>query len=522
MKLQHLSIIFVIIILPISLVLSVFIESQADALNLQTEYDSRLISATYDAVKAFQLNTLNNSTSNVANSKIRDIEASVNTFFNSLSSSFGLTGYRANTIKQYVPAIVYTMYDGYYIYTPFDNKNNLGINNDGNTIYGLKPYVYYSCRYIKGNDDIVITYSLDNYITIQGMINGEYVNDAGYLLSNVEVNGEYITYDGIDIKKEGTLTQKLVGYNFELPYIKEKGTTYYLDEAEGRVFYLLNGTEVNQAKAGTVIYEEYKNKIENNSSAISYYKEAYEFTKRVKDKYKLDKWVSSKYACDENGKYYESEKYSELSDNSGNKIFADNKIPIEYDNSAFNVHRLAIIRHSIETNLAVAIAGYNKYFDGTNDFQMPNLREDEWDLIMNNVSIISFLQGINTKGNMYNGYAIVTNNSTKEVVQPENIYIVENNEYHKITDKDLIDKDLINAYGALSLDFKRRSIIDLSGITNYYYPESALACSNCIINQSEAPILDENGIYKYISNIKNQNLKQKYYTALGRERYGNK
>ena len=57
---------------------------------------------------------------------------------------------------------------------------------DGEKISGLKPYVYYSCRYKKGtNNDFVITYSLDNYITIKGLINGKQVNDAGYLLDNV-------------------------------------------------------------------------------------------------------------------------------------------------------------------------------------------------------------------------------------------------------------------------------------------------------------------------------------------------
>ena len=169
--------------------------------------------ATYDALKAFQLNTINSDTSDLANSKLRDIEASVNTFFNSISNNFNITGYNEDTLKEYVPALVYTMYDGYYIYSPFTNKldqnktneitgDNGEINKksdaeilndredatykDGEKISGLKPYVYYSCRYKKGtNNDFVITYSLDNYITIKGLINGKQVNDAGYLLDNV-------------------------------------------------------------------------------------------------------------------------------------------------------------------------------------------------------------------------------------------------------------------------------------------------------------------------------------------------
>ena len=42
---------------------------------------------------------------------------------------------------------------------------------EGEKIYGLKPYVYYSCRYKRnGKFDVTITYSLDNYIQIQGTV----------------------------------------------------------------------------------------------------------------------------------------------------------------------------------------------------------------------------------------------------------------------------------------------------------------------------------------------------------------
>ena len=83
MKLQHLAILFILIIVPISLVMASYIQNQIDAIAIQTAYDKNLISATYDAVKAFQLNTTNNKYSSISDSKIRDIEASVNTFYNS-------------------------------------------------------------------------------------------------------------------------------------------------------------------------------------------------------------------------------------------------------------------------------------------------------------------------------------------------------------------------------------------------------------------------------------------------------
>ena len=174
MKLQGLAVIAIIIILPMTIILSSYSQSQIKTLQLQTQYDSKLQNATYDAIKAFQLNMSNSSTSDLANSKMRDIKASVNTFYNSLASHFNMVGYGKDVLQNYVPAIVYTLYDGYYIYSAYDNTldaefdENASYKN-GESIYGLKPYIYYSCRY-KPNDnsDFVITYSLD--ITIQGII----------------------------------------------------------------------------------------------------------------------------------------------------------------------------------------------------------------------------------------------------------------------------------------------------------------------------------------------------------------
>ena len=171
--------------------------NQIQTLNLQTSYDTKLNNATYDALKAFQLNTINSDTSDLSNSKLRDIEASVNTFFNSIASNFNMVGYNKDVLTDYVPALVYTMYDGYYIYSPYnntlDNTNSneiivddtgkietksdadiLNKNNEnatykqGERLSGLKPYIYYSCRYKKGNDDFVITYlCLQNWISSQ-------------------------------------------------------------------------------------------------------------------------------------------------------------------------------------------------------------------------------------------------------------------------------------------------------------------------------------------------------------------
>ncbi len=216
MKIQSLAVIFTIIILPITIVLNSYIRNYVTTLNYQISYDSKLDNATYDALKAFQLNTFNNSSSNYVNSKMRDIEAAANSFFESISQNFNMIGYNNETLKDYIPALVFTMYDGYYIYSLYNNKLDdltqsqidanpqASIKGNGEQTYGFKPYIYYSCRYIKDDLDVVITYALDNYIEIHGMKGTAVVNISGYLINDISKNASGdISYRGITISQEG-------------------------------------------------------------------------------------------------------------------------------------------------------------------------------------------------------------------------------------------------------------------------------------------------------------------------------
>ena len=252
MRIQDLAIIFIIIILPISIVLSVYTQNQIQTVSIQTEYDTRLTAATSDAIKAFQINTINSSTSDLSNSKIRDIEASVETFKDSIKSVFGLNGYTEDEMDSYIPALVYTMYDGFYIYSNYNNQNYTGLNQDGENVYGLKPYISYSARYTTASIDVIITYTLDNYITIQGMINDRYYNESGYLIDGIEYDGTTVKYNGITIESE-LLYENLPAINGlnaskNYPYIRFNGTKYYYDEDNSRVFYFLYGKIVEHVQ----------------------------------------------------------------------------------------------------------------------------------------------------------------------------------------------------------------------------------------------------------------------------------
>ena len=75
---------------------------------------------------------------------------------------------------------------------------------------------------------------------------------------------------------------------------------------------------------------------------------------------------------------------------------------------------------------------------------MPELQEHEWEKILNNVSIISFMQGLSIGGKIYNGYSIVTNTKTEEVVNTDSIYLITSDrQYHRATDNDLVNNENI-------------------------------------------------------------------------------
>lgn len=528
MKIQELGIIFIIIIIPISFILSIYTQFQIATVNLQTLYDTKLTSATFDAIKAFQINTTNSTTSDITNSKLRDIEASISTFKKSLMSTFELNGYKEEDLDSFIPALVYTMYDGFYIYAPFENVNYL---KEPENIYGLRPYIPYSCRYTNGVIDVVITYSLDNYITIQGTINGEYVNDSGYLVDGIEIGPSgNVKYNGIEITTETGL-KEYVG-NTEYPYIKINGTKYYYNDnrttnnkTDDEIFYLLNGQKTIQYK-GDNAYNYYETTIKNNNLAKQYYKEAYDFTNRVRKDYKLGDLTfedAYKNIIKDNG----TTETVKIFEGDTRKIFGVDK-NIEYKTSNFNQHRLEIIRNTIENNLSVAIANYNNYSGVPNVFQMPQLKEDEWDLVLNNISLISFVQGLNIGGKTYNGYTIVNNSESKELISEENIFIIgKDDNYHRIGDSYLTENNggnittLIPA-GRVNLDFKRKELIQNTAGEGqsvfYYYPRKELASYNSIITQNSVKKYDD--IYVYIKEETNKVLEKAFYTALGRERKG--
>ncbi len=572
MKIQDLAIIFIIIILPISLVISTYTQYQIQTVNTQTLYDSKLTAATYDAIRAFQINTSESATSEIVNSKMRDLEASVSTFRNSIKSTFALSGYSEDAMDTYIPALVYTLYDGFYIYSPYQNvnyrfepqrdaNNNIVTDSKGNTIYtdiradgngesqyGLKPYISYSCRYKKENEniDVVITYSLDNHVSVKGTIGNQYVNKDGYLIDNITVNGDEVTYNGILIDTEQVKEYLPIGINNNDIYkcIKLNGTTYYLDEEGHQIIARLNDSltiQCSEEKNGKDVYNKWAEIIKNNTLAKDYYKDAYEFTEWFKSSGldgltygdAIDSVIDNDGNVVENQPLWngENQRNQRIFEFNNSQNYSDN---IENESSKFNEHRLAIIRHKIEVNLAIAIANYNNYLGTNNVFQMPELNEIEWYNITHNISLMSFLQGLPIGGKSYNGYALVTNSESKEVVLENNIYILGEDsdgtpQYYKIGDRNInIGTITSGSYGdgtaksagRINLDFERSSLVNKDRTKTYYYYPLAQndASYNSVIMQNNVDTYDD--VYTYVNAQSNKDLKSAFYMALGRERAG--
>lgn len=158
MRLQGMSIVFALVCLPIILVIAYYLNLQIETINLQNQYNSKLLDATYDAMSAFELNTANEDLSTVSDSLRTIIEASDNIFMNALSTNFGMSNASKSHLEPFIPAILYTLYDGYYIYAPTyaptvvtDSAGNAvyvgqigvtisGKNQDGDILYNFEEY----------------------------------------------------------------------------------------------------------------------------------------------------------------------------------------------------------------------------------------------------------------------------------------------------------------------------------------------------------------------------------------------
>lgn len=190
MNLQNLTVIFVIIIIPVVLLVSLYISTGLKTIKYQSLYDTGLPTATHSAISAFELNTTNDTYSGNPEVKRDILKSSVKMFEKSLANTCGISSYNVSEIEEYIPAIVFGMYDGFYMYAPSLNPKT------GKYEHSLKNYVYYSEKL--DNNGTVIIYSLDNYVTVTYNEGCNYNIKSGYLINTSKWPESYIdSSDGV-------------------------------------------------------------------------------------------------------------------------------------------------------------------------------------------------------------------------------------------------------------------------------------------------------------------------------------
>ena len=190
----------------------------------------------------------------------------------------------------------------------------------------------------------------------------------------------------------------------------------------------------------------------------------------------------------------------------------------ENSESDFCIHKRGIIKNVVESNLNQAITSYSRN-NANGEYKLPKLTETDWDQVLTNVSIITFIQNIPIGMKYYNNYAIATSTSNKEYVDPDEIYLNasdgDSEYYHTPYCEKLGKNDLI---GYRSIDYVQKSYIE-NDETKYYYRHSNTgdaidanqACYYCLVQRS---LYNE----EKINEVKEKKEKA-YNTAMARERY---
>lgn len=633
MKVDGLGIVLAIILLPIILVVTYYVQLQVDTIATENSYNTKLLGATYDAMSAFEINTANEELSSVADSMRSIVLASNNIFLNTLATNLGISNASKEYLQPYIPAVLYTMYDGYYIYAPTETakvaekiekddetglittQGYISVGDDGTEnldgIYGdivyetenggytinkdeakketdyiLKSYVQYSANYKKGNldvdgKDVTINYTLDNYLNIVGKVKGVYYTKTGYLIkkdlvSNAKINDKDYS---LNANNEDDAKNKILG----LKTTADETT----QDAANEVNVIVENTEIGakwsniQTSLQNMGY--YKNaeeigtgyaNIRTISEAETYLEKAYGENKELSDiqvlEYEIQKYKAIAYyissACFSNWvytnlgdltsrniqdsamtEYYKGLGVNYKSSSGVNDLYYDfsqNPEIIIFDGedpedteSNFNTHKMEVIKNSIKYNLNLSMSAYNNIYTQY-ESSMPVLLDEEWDKILSNISIVSFMQGWECGLSIYNNYQIVSSTNNELTVTPSEIYYVKKDEfnkeegsYHRIDCPYLEESSDTDQYISFkSKEVKYDKIYDKSS-GQYKFDHKNLACYTCINTNNYDGLFAPEGsdfytssgkrytsYYDRISSLNSDDKKKAGYIGLAKER----
>ncbi len=249
MKLQGMSIVFALVIVPIILVLSYYIGLQVNTIKLQTSYDSKLLDSTYDAMSAFELNTANEDLSTVSDSLRTIIEASYNVFISNLSTNLGMSNANKSRVEPFIPAILYTLYDGYYICAPTKVPTVL-IDSEGNAVaVGDRGVSGNNGNYTYKEPDEDSDATANDFLDYGELKNSNHELDYGQLLYEKEGTKNVYTADINEAKLETKnvlktympYSARYVGSNFDLEIIYTLDNYVTIEGTIGNVYYTKSG-----------------------------------------------------------------------------------------------------------------------------------------------------------------------------------------------------------------------------------------------------------------------------------------
>ena len=404
MKIQHFIIIFLILILPFSIICRNTMTNYKLMLRDQVRLNNVIDSATQDALDMlielndeFQMLYFNerfNITQELA-------KESVKSFFQTLAINFNMP-YRGEETESYfsiyVPAIVIVSYDGFFIYSVDESASGYA--------YKMSPKIPYT--YYDEDSGCIVHFTLGDYVKL-------YTNNNVY---------------------EGELTcdyQEAAEREYNVYY-----TSFYTDEL---------------GKSGTeALTLEYLPGLTSDMSVIV------EALCRV-DGGLVPDFLKLKSSGDPD--------YYPLRQDYGSG---------DEDASEFHEIRRKTIINLIQDTLREEMNEHNTYatfYDVKYNFALPEITEDEWRNSINDISIMSFIQGmpVGVDG-FYNNYAL----SGSRIIQTSYIYGTDNGNKYYHTE-----------YCTLISDF----IKYLNGEIDTL-PEGALQADNIFINRVEAA---ENGYY---------------------------
>jgi len=385
MKIQHWAIIFIIIILPISIICRNVISKKNWLLRDETRYNNIIDNATYDAVAQIvevseELEYGKNipMTYGVAN-------AAIDRFFNTLSVNFNMPIGREKAeayFCQYIPAIVIVGYDGLFVYSYEETEKGYD--------FTLKPKIPYAYTYRIPNSrkSVTVNFTLDNYVTL-------YFSDDEFLVGAPDANGipddggthvlegyvgEFLDVDqnGIDDLKDFYDTE--TGLLIAVPEDKEQ----YVDNDDP---YGLNVYQDNVERRKYIL-----NTLPMYTDNISY------ILKQLFESGRID---SSNPARGLDIFYEDGAKQDYVYDDDGNTII---------EASDFNTLRRETIIGLITSVLKEEFNQHNDYADSlgvTYNFNLPEIGRDQWNNTIDDISVLAFFQGMPMGADYYyNNYSL--------------------------------------------------------------------------------------------------------------------